>query len=79
MLEFKATPNEVMRAVQALRDFCEQRRISEKMVFDLALTLEECGSNIVNHALERNPQQTFRIALRYTGCMIHHILDQSQG
>ena len=33
----------------------------------LALALEECGSNIVNHALRRDAGQTFRVTLEQTG------------
>src|SRR5215468_5427780 len=50
-LELQPTPQEVMRAVEALQDFARTQRAPEKTVFGLALALEECGSNIVNHAL----------------------------
>jgi len=65
-LELHATPEEVMRAVEALQEFARAQGVPEKAIFGLALALEECGSNIVNHALQRDPRQQFRVALRYT-------------
>ncbi len=62
-LELQATPEEVMRAVEALQEFSLARGVPEKITFGLALALEECGSNIVNHALRRDPQQKFQVAL----------------
>ena len=67
MLVLHATPQEVMRAVEALQEFGQARQIPDKLLFGLALALEECGSNIVNHALRGDPQQTFRVALEHTG------------
>ena len=66
-LELHATPEEVMRAVEALRAFGEARQVAEKTLFGLALALEECGSNIVNHALRRDARQTFRVTFEHTG------------
>lgn len=66
-LEFHATPEEVMRAVDALRVFGQARQVAEPTLFGLSLALEECGSNIVNHALRRDPAQTFRVTLDQTG------------
>ena len=60
-LELHATPEDVMRAVEAWREFARSRRISEEITFGLALSLEECGSNVVNHALKRDARQTFRV------------------
>ena len=65
-LELRATPEEVMRAVEALEKFGQERQVGEKTLFGLTLALEECGSNIVNHALRRDPQQTFRVSLEHT-------------
>lgn len=61
-LELQATPQEVMRAVQTLEKFARERQASDRAVFHLALALEECGSNIVNHALHRDANRTFRVA-----------------
>lgn len=66
-LELHATPQEVMRAVEALQEFGQARQIPDKAIFGLALALEECGSNIVNHALRGDPRQIFRVTLEYTG------------
>jgi anti-sigma regulatory factor (Ser/Thr protein kinase) len=62
-LELHATPEEVMRAVEALQEFALAQGVPEKTVFSLALALEECGSNIVNHALKRDGQKTFRVSI----------------
>ena len=67
ILELQATPEEVMRAVEALQEFGQARQVPDKAIFGLALALEECGSNIVNHALKRDPRQTFRVTLEHTG------------
>jgi anti-sigma regulatory factor (Ser/Thr protein kinase) len=61
-LELQATPGEVMRAVDALRDFGESRQVPPKVLFGLTLALEECASNIVNHGLLRDPEKTFRVS-----------------
>jgi anti-sigma regulatory factor (Ser/Thr protein kinase) len=66
-LELHATPEEVMRAVDALREFGQARQVAEKTLFGLTLALEECGSNVVNHALRRDARQTFRVTLEHTG------------
>ena len=69
-LELHATPEEVMRAVEALQQFGEVRQVPERTLFGLALALEECGSNIVNHALRRDARQTFRVTLEHTGSAV---------
>ena len=65
-LELRATPEEVMRAVETLYEVGRDCCVGEKDLFSLALALEECGSNIVNHALHRDAGQTFRVTLEYT-------------
>lgn len=65
-LELRATPAEVMRAVEALQAFAPAHGVTAKTVFDLALALEECGSNIVNHALQRDASRTFHVAFDRT-------------
>ena len=57
-LELHATPQEVMRAVEALQEFGQSGQIPDKTLFGVALALEECASNIDNHALRGDPQQT---------------------
>ena len=69
-LELHATPDEVMRAVEALQEYGRKQGIGEKELFGLALALEECGSNIVDHALRRDAQQTFRVNIRCDGSTI---------
>jgi sigma-B regulation protein RsbU (phosphoserine phosphatase) len=66
-LELHATPEEVMRAVEVMREFAAVQGVPEKHVFGLALALEECGSNIVNHALQRDAQMKFQVFIEYTG------------
>jgi len=66
-LDLHATPQEVMRAVEALQEFGQQQAIGERDIFGLALALEECGSNIVHHALRDDPQKTFRVMVQYSG------------
>lgn len=69
-LELHATPEEVMRAVEALREFGEARQIPTKILFGLTLALEECGSNIVNHGLRRDAEKTFRVTFDHTDSRI---------
>src|SRR4030095_6606826 len=66
-MELHATPEEVMRAVETLQEFARTQGVPEKSIFSLALVLEECGSNIVNHALQRDAQKTFKVALAHMG------------
>ncbi len=66
ILNLHATPEEVMRAVETLQEFGRQQKIPERTIFGLALALEECGSNVVNHALKRDPQKTFQVTLDFT-------------
>jgi anti-sigma regulatory factor (Ser/Thr protein kinase) len=67
MLELQATPEEVMRAVEALQRFGREKQVAEKDLFGLALALEECGSNIVNHALHRDSRQKFQVVITHAG------------
>ena len=66
-LELHATPEEVMRAVEVLQEFGHAKQVPEKALFGLALALEECGSNIVNHALRRDARQKFQVVIQHTG------------
>lgn len=65
-LELRATPEDVMRAVETLQEFARERGLPEEARFGLALVLEECGSNIVNHALKRDARRTFQATLEHT-------------
>lgn len=62
-LELHGTPEEVMRAVEALQEMGESWQLSPKEIFSLALALEECASNIVNHALNHDATQTFHVTI----------------
>jgi anti-sigma regulatory factor (Ser/Thr protein kinase) len=66
-LELRATPAEVMRAVEALQEFGRGTRASESARFGLALALEECASNVVNHALLRDERHGFRVSFEVAG------------
>jgi phosphoserine phosphatase RsbU/P len=65
-LELHATPAEVMHGVEALQQFAAAQRVPESVVFGLALALEECGSNIVNHSLQRDARRTFQVVIERT-------------
>jgi anti-sigma regulatory factor (Ser/Thr protein kinase) len=67
-LELHATSEEVMRAVEAFEEFSRAQAVPEKMIHQLKLALEECGSNIVKHALQGDAQKKF-----------HVIFDRSNG
>ena len=67
ILQLHATPEEVMRAVEAFQEFARARQMPERTVFGLALALEECGSNIVNHALHGDPRLKFNVNIGCTG------------
>ena len=67
ILELQATPEEVMRAVETLREFGRANHVPDQALFGVALALEECGSNIVNHALKGDPQKRFQVIMERTG------------
>src|SRR5215469_9263766 len=66
-LELHATPHEVMRAVEAFEGFAREHSVPEKIIYQLQLALEECASNIVTHALQRNAQQKFHVTFGRAG------------
>ena len=65
-LTLHATPEEVMRAVATMQKLATAEGVPEKAIFSLALALEECGSNIVNHALKRDAQRKFQVNLEHS-------------
>jgi len=67
ILDVRATPEEVMRAVGALNDFARCEAMPEKTAFGLAVALEECGSNIVNHALRGDANKHFQVLIERAG------------
>ncbi len=66
-LELHATPEEVMRAVEMLQAQAQAQGLPENTIFALLLALEECGSNIVNHALQRDATKTFQVSFDREG------------
>jgi anti-sigma regulatory factor (Ser/Thr protein kinase) len=66
-LRLSATPEEVMRAVAALQALAAAAGVPEKTAFALALALEECGSNVVHHALRGDATQTFEVTIEHRG------------
>lgn len=66
-LELHATPHEVMRAVEAFEEFARTQSVPEKIIYQLQLALEECASNIVDHALQRDAQQKFHVTFGRAG------------
>ena len=69
-LELRATPEEVMRAVEAMQEFSAAQGLPDKIAFGLALAVEECGSNIVNHALKRDAARAFHVSFGRKGDVI---------
>lgn len=66
-LELHATAAEVVRTVETLEKFARAQGVPEKDIFGLALALEECASNIVNHAYQRDSRQCFQVGFERTG------------
>jgi len=69
-LELHATPEEVMRAVEALQRIGEEIGLDQRSLFALSLVLEESASNIVNHALQRDASQQFSVTIEHTGAAL---------
>lgn len=65
-MELGATPQEVMRAVEALQEFGHACGLEDQTLFGLALSLEECASNIVNHSLHGDPRQVLQVSFEQT-------------
>ncbi|HWH70438.1 MAG TPA: ATP-binding protein, partial [Candidatus Sulfotelmatobacter sp.] len=66
-LELQATPEEVMRGVEALEGFCREHRVPEPLLFGLKLAMEEVSSNIVNHAYQKEAQHKFTVLIQHLG------------
>lgn len=66
-LELHATPGEVMRAVEALQEFAKQQKLGEHDTFALALAVEECATNIVEHAYRGDARQKFQVWFERAG------------
>jgi len=67
ILDLPATPEDVMRGVEHLEQFCLEQHVPRKAIQALMLAVEETASNVVNHAYQRNAQQTFRLKLQHHG------------
>jgi serine/threonine-protein kinase RsbW len=66
-IKVRAAPEEVMRVVEHLQEFCHARGVGEQAIYALMLSLEEMASNIVNHAYQRDPQQSFHVSVQHAG------------
>ena len=66
-LHLQATPEEVHRAVEAVRQSRAARGLLDTTLFRAALVLEECGGNIVQHALALDPRRSFQIVVQRIG------------
>jgi serine/threonine-protein kinase RsbW len=69
-LVLHATPAEVMRAVEALQQLGREQDVPERDLFAIALAVEECASNVVNHALRSDARQTFEVTIEHTAAAI---------
>lgn len=67
VLELPATPEDVMRGVEHLEQFCREQHVPLKAIEALMLAVEEMASNVVNHAYQRDAQQTFRVTFQHHG------------
>lgn len=76
-LELRATPQEVIRGVEAIQQFGRDLGLGEKEIFGLALALEECGSNVVNHALQRDARRQFQLSCEHSaGAVVIELRDR---
>jgi anti-sigma B factor antagonist len=66
-LTIQATPQDVMRSVAELQTFGNRQGLNQKDLYGALLALEECASNIVDHALRRDSEQTFTVKIEYDG------------
>ncbi len=67
VLEVRADPRAVVEATDRLRTWCRGAGIPAAAAHDLALTLEEVGTNVAVHALAGRPGATFRVRLTRAG------------
>jgi sigma-B regulation protein RsbU (phosphoserine phosphatase) len=58
-----ADPRAVVEATDRLRAWCRAAEIPEAAGHDLALALEEAGTNVARHGLGERPQASFRVRL----------------
>jgi anti-sigma regulatory factor (Ser/Thr protein kinase) len=67
ILELPATPEDVMRGVEHLEDFCREEHVPVKATQGLMLAVEEMASNVVNHAYQGDARRTFGLVLQRHG------------
>ena len=67
VLEVRADSRAVVEATDRVRAWCEVAGIDTTAAEDLALALEEAGTNVAVHALARSPEATFRVRLAHEG------------
>ena len=60
-MTLQARPEEVMRAVGQLQAFGREHHVDERVLFGLAVALEECCSNIVSHACAAQPHEQLQV------------------
>ena len=70
-LELHATPEEVMRAVDALREFGQARQVAERTLFGLALALESTKLD----RRQREMIATLRECSTYLSSLVDDVLD----
>jgi len=69
-IKLNAVPEEIMRAVEILSQYCQENQIPEKIIFSLKLALEECGSNIINHSLKKDKTKKISVILKINDNLI---------
>jgi sigma-B regulation protein RsbU (phosphoserine phosphatase) len=72
--EFPATRPSVMSAVKAVREFGRREGLREEEIFALSLAVEECGSNIVQHACASDHTQRFQLSCARAGHVVNILL-----
>lgn len=65
VLEVRADRRSVVEATERLRAWCGAAGITAAVTEDLALALEEAGTNVALHALARRPEATFHVRLAH--------------
>lgn len=66
IIELNAVPEDIMKAVEILNQYCLEKKIPEKIIFSLKLVLEECGSNIINHSLKNERDKKISVFMKKT-------------
>ena len=64
-LSLPATPEDVMRGVEHVQQFCQEHQVPARVVHAVMLAVEEMASNIVNHAYQRDASRQFQLTARH--------------